>query len=134
MPVASRLKSFWLSEKDRESPSSSTGCPIQGRTVDIEMFEANETGGCGTARDGLPSLPEEALVTAEAGSGGHCKYPVSNVMRAHAEHGATADQLTTFEERVRGQNTEIFERVDIDCDLHITRPFDLCVTQEKKQT
>lgn len=64
--------------------------------------------------------------------GGHCKPLTFIGFRADsAKHGkAVANQLMTFEENALGLYADIVERERIDCDMRVTRAFDICMTKE----
>ncbi|OWT36867.1 FAD dependent oxidoreductase superfamily [Cryptococcus neoformans Bt1] len=142
-PVQNRTESFWLSERDPllqnahttpELPRSAdvvivgsglTGAMMSyymyenarkaGRDIKVVMLEADEFCGGATARNG-----------------GHCKPMTIFGYRAEAaKHGPEiANQLLTFEAAALQQYAAIVKREDIDCDMHVTRAFDVCFRKE----
>ncbi|OCF32132.1 FAD dependent oxidoreductase superfamily protein [Kwoniella heveanensis BCC8398] len=143
LPVKNRTESFWLSERDhllqnaRTTPdlprsadvvivgSGLTGAMMsyhihneaqrRGKRIKVVMLEADEFCGGATARNG-----------------GHCKPMTIFGYRAEAaKHGAeTANHLLTFEAAALEQYADIVAKEDIDCDMHVTRAFDVCFRKE----
>ncbi|WVQ74666.1 hypothetical protein IAR50_004270 [Cryptococcus sp. DSM 104548] len=139
LPVPDRTHPFWLSSPDPilqharttpDLPSSAdviiigsglTGCMTaynvykeaekEGREVKVVMLEANEFCGGATARNG-----------------GHCKPMTVFGYRAEAaNHGPEiANHLLTFESSALASYASLVLSEKIDCDLHLTRAFDIC--------
>lgn len=102
----------------------------KGMKLNVVMLEADETCGSSTARNGepaccMPDVPGESQ--SELTLGGHCK-PVTFIgyNNLKAKHGKdVANAMMELEENALGIYAEIVEKEKIDCDLHVTRSFDI---------
>lgn len=106
-----------------------------GRDIKVVMLEADEFCGGATARNGESSLGflwQRIIADILLLVGGHCKPMTIFGYRAEAaKHGPEiANQLLTFEAAALQQYAAIVKREDIDCDMHVTRAFDVCFRKE----
>ncbi|WVQ84845.1 hypothetical protein IAT38_007002 [Cryptococcus sp. DSM 104549] len=139
LPVKNRTEPFWLCERDLELqharttadlPSSAdvvvVGSGLTGAMMAYRLY--TEADAAGKKINVVLLEADEVCSGATARNGGHCK-PVSFVghranVKAHGRE--VADHLINFEMAALGLYADIVQKEDIDCDMHVTRAFDVC--------
>ncbi|KAK4689720.1 hypothetical protein P7C73_g393, partial [Tremellales sp. Uapishka_1] len=140
LPVANRLESFWLTERDPELQKVRTTAIIP-ETADVVVIGSGLTGamaawriykGLGQEVSVVMLEADEVCGSATARNGGHCKPLAFLGYREQAEkHGdAISNELLTFEAAALEQYVAIVLEEDIDCDLHVTRAFDVWMSED----
>ncbi|KAK8846880.1 hypothetical protein IAR55_005970 [Kwoniella newhampshirensis] len=143
LPVPDRTESFWLSERDQVLQNARTtedlpknadvvivGSGLTGAMTSYHLY--NEAEKKGKKIRVVMIEADEFCGGATARNGGHCKPMTIFGYRADAaKHGPEiANHLLTFEAAALGQYAEIVRKEDIDCDMHVTRAFDICFKEE----
>ncbi|ORY24894.1 FAD dependent oxidoreductase-domain-containing protein [Naematelia encephala] len=143
LPVPNRLEPFWLQERDVQLKSARTTVDIPS-TCDVVIIGSGLTGAmaawnvyqeledCQKRANVVMLEADEVCGSATARNGGHCKPLTFIGYRAEAsKHGAEiANQLLRFEAGALEMYAKLVEEEDIDCDMHVTRAFDICFTAE----
>ncbi|WVR07884.1 hypothetical protein IAU60_004927 [Kwoniella sp. DSM 27419] len=138
LPVKNRTESFWLTERDQLLQNART-TPELPRRADVVVIGSGLTGAMtsyhlyneaqrrGKHINVVMLEADEFCGGATARNGGHCK-PIAFIgYRSDASrHGPkVANDLLAFEAAALEQYAQIVQREDIDCDMHITRAFDI---------
>ncbi|RSH82880.1 hypothetical protein EHS25_005870 [Saitozyma podzolica] len=147
LPVANRLESFWLTERDTELQYARTsqeiphdadvvivGSGLSGAMMSYHLHKDAEAAGRGLRVVMLEA--DEVCGSATARNGGHCK-PVTFIgYRAEASKRGpeVANHLLTFEEAALGQYAAIVEAEKIECDMHVTRACDVFYREDDAES
>ncbi|WWD00432.1 hypothetical protein V866_007345 [Kwoniella sp. B9012] len=143
LPVKNRLESFWLSERDPVLQNARTTAELP-RNADVVIVGSGLTGAMiayhlyseaekmGRRINVVMLEADEVCSGATARNGGHCKpIPFIGFRAEAAKHGQkVANHLLTFEAAALKQYADLVQKEDIDCDMHVTRAFDVCFKPE----